>query len=115
LCSQKINEGQVISEIGPKLLNTLALKSRNKTKLYSLRIYQNLLKAIALIRSGRNTELIDGQQEYEVEEIIDDRSYRCKQQYLVRWLGYPASENSWVNAKDLHSPELLAEYCLSKA
>jgi hypothetical protein len=60
-------------------------------------------------------ELIDGQQEYEVEKIIDDRSYRCKQQYLVRWLGYPTSENSWVDAKDLHSSELLAEYRLSKA
>jgi hypothetical protein len=60
-------------------------------------------------------ELIDGQTEYKVKEIIDDRSYRHKQQYLVRWLGYPTSENSWVNAKDLHSPELLAEYCLSKA
>jgi hypothetical protein len=60
-------------------------------------------------------ELIDGQQEYEVEEIIDDRSYRRKQQYLVRWLGYPTFENSWVDAKDLHSPELLAEYRLSKA
>jgi hypothetical protein len=60
-------------------------------------------------------ELIDGEQEYEVEEIIDDQSRRHKQQYLVRWLGYPASENSWVNAEDLHSPELLAEYRLSKA
>jgi hypothetical protein len=56
-----------------------------------------------------------GDKEYEVEEIIDDRSYSRKQQYLVRWLGYPTSENSWVDAKDLHSPELLAEYRLSKA
>jgi hypothetical protein len=60
-------------------------------------------------------ELIDGEQEYEVEEIIDNQSRRRKQQYLVRWLGYPASENSWVNAEDLHSLELLAEYHLSKA
>jgi hypothetical protein len=58
---------------------------------------------------------MDGQQEYEVEEIIDDRSHRHKQQYLVRWLGYPTSENSWVNAKDLHSSKLLAKYRLSKA
>jgi hypothetical protein len=61
------------------------------------------------------SELIDGQQEYEVKEIIDDQSYRRKQQYLVRWLGYPASKNSWVDAKDLHSLELLAEYHLFKA
>jgi hypothetical protein len=55
-------------------------------------------------------ELIDGEEEYEVEEIIADRIHRHKQQYLVKWLGYPHSENSWVDAKDLHSPGLLAEY-----
>jgi hypothetical protein len=55
LCSQKINKGQVISKTGPKLLNRLALKSQNETKLYSLRVYQNSSKAIASIRSGRNS------------------------------------------------------------
>jgi hypothetical protein len=48
LCSQKINKGQVISETGPKLLNRLALKSQNKTKLYSLHVYQNLPKGYRL-------------------------------------------------------------------
>ena len=59
-------------------------------------------------------ELIDGEEEYEVEEIIDECINRRKRQYLVKWTGYPASENSWVNAKDLHSPELLEEFRLSK-
>jgi hypothetical protein len=52
LCSQKVNEGQVILETGPKLLNRLALKSQNETELYSLCVYQNSSKAIALICSG---------------------------------------------------------------
>ena len=60
-------------------------------------------------------DLIDGEEEYEVESIINDRTYRRKKQYLVKWLGYPESENSWVNETDLHSPELLAEYRLSRA
>jgi hypothetical protein len=60
-------------------------------------------------------ELIDGEEEFEVEEIIDERTNRRKKQYLVKWVGYPASDNSWVNEKDLHSPELLAEYRRSKA
>jgi len=60
-------------------------------------------------------ELIHGQEEYEVKEIIKDCYYRRKRQYLVKWLGYPVSENSWVDAKDLHSPELLAEYLHLKA
>jgi len=59
-------------------------------------------------------ELIDGEEEYEVEEIIDDR-YNCrkrKKQYLVKWVGYPPSENSWVDQADLHAPELEKEYRL---
>jgi hypothetical protein len=59
-------------------------------------------------------ELIDGEEEYQVEEIIDERINRRKKQYLVKWLGYPVSENSWINAKNLHADELLEEYRLSK-
>ena len=57
-------------------------------------------------------ELIDGEEEFEVEDIISDRKHGRNriQQYLVKWKGYPASENSWVNANDLHAPEILTRY-----
>ena len=57
-------------------------------------------------------ELIDGQEEYEVEEIITERFNKRtrKRQYLVKWLGYPTSDNSWVDETDLDAPELLDEY-----
>ena len=57
-------------------------------------------------------ELIDGEEEYKIEEIIDDRynKQKCTKQYLIKWLGYSMSENTWVNKKDLHSPKLLEEY-----
>ena len=62
-------------------------------------------------------ELIDGEEEYEVEEILADRINRRnkKRQYFVRWKGYEASEDSWVNEQDIsHSPELLEEYRIAK-
>ena len=59
-------------------------------------------------------ELIDGEEEYQVEEIIDERIFRRKKQYLIKWLGYPVSENSWIDARDLHADELLEDYRLSK-
>ena len=59
-------------------------------------------------------ELVDGEEEYQVEEIIGEHTHRQKKQYLVKWLGFPVSENSWVDAKDLHADELLAEYQCSK-
>ena len=38
-----------------------------------------------------------------------------RNKYLVSWIGYPTSENSWVDESDIHTPELLEEYRLSKA
>jgi hypothetical protein len=57
--------------------------------------------------------LVDGEEEYEVEEILDHRTHRRKQQYLIKWLGYPLSEISWVNAQDVHAPEAEARYFTS--
>ncbi len=50
-----------------------------------------------------------------LEEIINDHTFRQKKQYLVKWQGYPMSDNTWVNAQDLNAPRLLEEYHLSKA
>ena len=56
--------------------------------------------------------LVNDTEEFEVEDIISDRKHGRNriQQYLVKWKGYPASENSWVNANDLHAPEILTRY-----
>ena len=61
-------------------------------------------------------ELIDGEEEYEVEEIINERRHgrNRKLQYLIKWKGYPSSENSWIDSTDVHAPELIEEYRLSK-
>ena len=51
--------------------------------------------------------VIEDQFEYEVEEILDSRLIRNRLFYLVKWKGYPASDNSWepvahlTNCKDL--------------
>ena len=43
----------------------------------------------------------------EVEDIITHRINERKKQYLVKWVGYPSSENSWVNEADMNAPQLL--------
>jgi hypothetical protein len=54
-------------------------------------------------------EVIEGEEEYEVQEILDSRIFRGKLQYLVRWKGYDESEDTWEppencsNASDLIS------------
>ena len=43
-------------------------------------------------------KLINEKEEYEVEWIINSQQHGkgCKLQYLVKWKGYPDSDNQWV-------------------
>jgi len=60
---------------------------------------------------------VDGEVEYEVEEILDskiDRRRRhCQLLYLVRWAGYASTdeETSWLLATELdHASELVEDF-----
>jgi Chromo (CHRromatin Organisation MOdifier) domain len=55
-------------------------------------------------------DFIDGEEEWEVEEILGDRQYRHKRQYLVRWKGYAPAHDSWVDESELHAPDLIEAY-----
>ena len=39
--------------------------------------------------------IVDEEEQYEVEKILDSKVVRKKFKYLVKWKGYPDSENSW--------------------
>src|SRR3979490_302888 len=41
--------------------------------------------------------------EYEVEEVLDSRMHRGVLQYLVKWMGYPREENSWVPERNMRN------------
>jgi len=57
-------------------------------------------------------EILEGKLEWEVERILRERSfgYWKKKQYLVCWKNYSPAHDSWVNAEDLHAPELLSDF-----
>jgi hypothetical protein len=53
---------------------------------------------------------LDPQTEYEVESILDCQITRGKPKYLIKWKGYPHSENTWEPKGNLNCQKLLAEF-----
>ena len=57
-------------------------------------------------------DLVDGEEEYDVEKIIDMKQMGQwhKTYYLVKWKGYPTSDNSWEPRENIHAEELIREF-----
>ena len=58
-------------------------------------------------------DLMGEEEQYKVEQVLDEHTYGCwkKKQYLVKWKGYPNSDNQWLDAKDMeNAQELIAEF-----
>jgi Chromo (CHRromatin Organisation MOdifier) domain len=58
------------------------------------------------------SDLIDGEEEYEVEQICPHWTWGWRKtlQYLIKWKGYPESNNTWENADQIHVPALIKLY-----
>jgi len=54
--------------------------------------------------------VIDGEAEWEVEEILDSRWHQRRFQYLIKWKGYSCEHNSWESTSEVSTPELTAEF-----
>jgi hypothetical protein len=57
-------------------------------------------------------DLINDEEEYEVEQVLSSRRHGRgrKVQYLVKWKGYPDSDNEWVNWDDMNADEALEDF-----
>jgi hypothetical protein len=56
-------------------------------------------------------ELVDGEEEYLVEKILNSRMFRRKLQYLVKWEGYGVEHNSWEYSENVdNAMEKVAEF-----
>ena len=54
--------------------------------------------------------IVNDDEEYEVEEILDKRKHYGRIQYLIKWKGCPLSEASWEPEENLNCPEILKKF-----
>ena len=57
--------------------------------------------------------LLDGEEHFEVEQVLDSRMRRGRLQFLIKRKGYGYEENSWENEGDVNAPDLIAEFYTS--
>jgi hypothetical protein len=57
-------------------------------------------------------DLEEGAEEYSVEKILDSQKFGRRQQlqYLVKWEGYPDSDNMWVDNNDVFTDNKVQEF-----
>jgi hypothetical protein len=57
-------------------------------------------------------DLVEGEEEYEVETVLASRRFGRgkKLQYLVKWKGYPDSDNQWINKEDVFADNAIREF-----
>ena len=50
-------------------------------------------------------EMVDGEEHYIVEQVLDSQLMRGQLQFLVKWEGYGYEENSWIPESDIAAPD----------
>src|SRR6266704_2220010 len=56
-------------------------------------------------------ELIDGEEEYIVEKVLNSRMFRRQLQYLIKWEDYGTEHNTWEYSENINNaPEKVAEF-----
>jgi hypothetical protein len=57
-------------------------------------------------------DLIDGEEEYQEEQTVSHKGIGQlkKLHYLIKWVEYPDSNNTWEPAHQVHAPDLVKQY-----
>ncbi|GAA5989914.1 hypothetical protein JCM11641_002809 [Rhodosporidiobolus odoratus] len=57
---------------------------------------------------------VEGEKKYQVEAIVDEKGKGRTRKFLVRWAGYPDSENTWEPAVNLEDTAALESWEVAK-
>ena len=60
------------------------------------------LIAVRHLKPPPPPELIEGEEEYLVEEILDSKMFCKRLRFLIKWERYSMEHNTWEYAVDIH-------------
>ena len=55
-------------------------------------------------------EIVDGEEEWVVEEILDSKVINRKLRYLIKWKDFRVEHNLWEPWDNMHAPELVSDF-----
>jgi hypothetical protein len=55
-------------------------------------------------------EIVDGEEEWTVEELLDSKVINRKLRYLVKWKDFGIEQNPWEPRDNVHAPDLIADF-----
>jgi hypothetical protein len=97
---------EVLSEVLVELTLPRSLRIHPRVHISKLRLYQPVATHRFPTRRQVNrqaADVIDGEREWEVEEILHERVRRKKKEYLILWKGWPMEDATWEPARHLAS------------
>jgi len=114
LSHRRLGPFEIECQVGP-----LAYRLKLPHGLRQLHLVFNVVKLSAAPNDlilGRKLQappppiVVDGELEWEVEEVLDSRWHQRRFQFLIKWKGFSREHNSWEVASDIKAPDLVTEY-----
>jgi len=114
LSHRRLGPFEIERQVGP-----LAYRLKLPLGLRQLYLVFNVVKLSAApddpipgrkLRAPLPPVVVDGELEWEVEEVLDSCWHRRRFQFLIKWKGFSREHNSWEVASDVKAPDLVTEY-----
>jgi len=95
--------------------NAVKLELPSTVKIYLVVNVSRIRKYVGQVEGQKKEQpalvIIEGEEEWEVERILNKRRVRGKDKYLVRWKGFTAESDTWEGRKNLeNAKEAIEEF-----